>query len=71
MYKNREAGQEELLKYKKLVGDGGEYIAEVAHYPSYDGSELKEAGYATLVLIIAEGGKKEKILLDDSDEKLM
>lgn len=70
MYKNREAGQEELLKYKKLVGDGGEYIAEVAHYPSYDGSELKEAGYATLVLIIAEGGKKEKILLDDSDEKI-
>lgn len=70
MYKNREAGQEELLEYKKLVDGDGEYIAEIAHYPSYEGSELKEAGYATLVMIISEGGKKEKILLKDSDEKI-
>lgn len=70
MYKNREAGQEELLKYKKLAGDKGEYIAEIAHYPAYEGSELKEAGYATLVMIMTRGGKREKILQKDSGDKI-
>ncbi len=69
MYKNREAGQEELLRYKKLVGDKGEYIAEIAHYPSYEGSELKDAGYATLVMIYTQGGKREKLLLKDSGDR--
>lgn len=69
MYKNREAGQEELLRYKKLAGDKGEYIAEIAHYPSYEGSELKDAGYATMVMIAVQGGKREKLLLKDSGDR--
>ncbi len=57
-------GSEVDMKYKKIVGDGGEYIAMVAHYPSYENSELKDGGYATVVYVINEGGtKKESKLL--------
>ncbi|MDY7223276.1 glycoside hydrolase N-terminal domain-containing protein [Halalkalibacterium halodurans] len=34
------------LRYKKLVGPNADYIAQVAHYPSYPGSELIDGGYA-------------------------
>ncbi|MBQ7295777.1 MAG: glycoside hydrolase N-terminal domain-containing protein [Clostridia bacterium] len=51
-------GSEVDIKYKKLTGDDGEYIAMVAHYPDYENSELKEGGYATVVYIINEGGIK-------------
>lgn len=70
MYKNREAGDEELLEYKKLVDEEGNYIAEIAHYPTYKGSELAEAGYATLVYVVTEGGTKKKILGKDTKEKI-
>lgn len=51
-------GSEVDLKYKKLVGDNCEYIGFVAHYPDYENSELKDGGYATVVYVVAEGGKK-------------
>lgn len=57
-------GSEVDMKYKKLTGDEGEYIAMVAHYPSYENSELKKGGYATVVYVINEGGsrKTDKLL---------
>ena len=52
-------GSEVDLKYKKLVGDGCEYIGYVAHYPDYENSELKNGGYSTVVYVITEGGEKK------------
>lgn len=57
------------LKYKKLVDEKGSFIAMVAHYPDYENSELKNGGYATLTYVIADGGQKEKILLDKNTEE--
>ena len=51
-------GNEVDLKYKKLVGDGCEYIALVAHYPDYENSELRNGGYSTVIYVVAEGGSK-------------
>ncbi len=51
-------GNEKDIQYKKIVGDDCEYISMVAHYPDYENSELKNGGYATVVYVIAEGGKK-------------
>lgn len=64
-------GSEVDMKYKKLVGDDGEYIAMVAHYPSYENSELKNGGYATMIYVINEGGikRKSRFLLDVKDEQ--
>lgn len=53
-------GSEVDMKYKKIVGDNGEYIAMVAHYPSYENSELKNGGYATVIYVINEGGIKRE-----------
>lgn len=53
------------LQYKKLVGENGEYLAFVAHYPDYENSELKKGGYATVCYIVCEGGSKEVVSLDD------
>lgn len=53
-------GSEVDMKYKKIVGDDGEYIAMVAHYPSYENSELKNGGYATVIYVINEGGIKRE-----------
>ncbi len=51
-------GNEKDIQYKKIVGDDCEYISMVAHYPDYENSELKNGGYATVVYVIAEGGRK-------------
>ncbi len=51
-------GNERDIQYKKIVGDDCEYISMVAHYPDYENSELKDGGYATVVYVICEGGKK-------------
>lgn len=56
-------GNEVDLKYKKIVGEGCEYISFVAHYPDYENSELKNGGYATVVYVICEGGSKKEISL--------
>lgn len=63
-------GSEVDMKYKKLVGADGEYIAMVAHYPSYENSELKDGGYATVVYVINEGGtKRESKYLNNVKDK--
>ena len=57
------------MQYKKLVDEDGSYIAQAAHYPSYEGSELKNGGYAGVTYVLNIGGTKEKILLENTDEK--
>ena len=47
---------EENLLYKKLSDDEGSFIAMVAHYPAYEGSELSEGGYAGMTRILVSGG---------------
>ena len=47
-------GSEVDIRYKKYADKDG-YMTFVAHYPSYEGSELKEGGYATVCYIISEG----------------
>ncbi|XEC96025.1 glycoside hydrolase N-terminal domain-containing protein [Paenibacillus tarimensis] len=71
MYKARNGMSEvEALRYKKLVGPDAEYIAQVAHYPSYPGSELIDGGYAGLTQVIAVNGTKKRVLLDDTNEPM-
>lgn len=62
-------GSETGIRYKKLVSDSADYIAMVAHYPSYDNSELKDGGYATLTYIVTVGGTKEKVTLDTENKE--
>lgn len=60
---------ENFMQYKKIVDEAGSYIAQAAHYPSYEGSELKNGGYAGVTYILNIGGTKEKILFENTDEK--
>ena len=46
------------------------YIAQVAHYPSYPGSELIDGGYAGLTQIIVVNGTKKRVLLADTNEPM-
>ena len=48
------------MKYKSVVPDDCSYIAQIAHYPSYEGSELYDGGYCTVTYIVAEGTKATK-----------
>lgn len=57
------------LKYKKLVGESGDYLCLVAHYPDYENSELKNGGYATFTYIVTAGGIKENVILDKNTEE--
>lgn len=61
-------GGEKDMRYKKLVDANADYIAQVAHYPAYENSELKNGGYCGLTQVIAEGGKKERIVLEESND---
>lgn len=56
------------LKYKKLVSPDADYIGQVAHYPSYSGSELAQGGFAGLTQVIVVNGIKKKVLLSGSNE---
>lgn len=58
------------INYKKIVDDNADYLGLVAHYPSYNGSELKDGGYAGITKVIVVNGTKEKILLEDSGEAI-
>ena len=71
MYKARD-GESELsaLQYKKLVDPNAAYIAQVAHYPSYPGSELIDGGYAGLTQVIVVNGTKKRVLLADTNEPM-
>ena len=61
-------GDEKNMRYKKLVDNDAAYIAQIAHYPAYENSELKNGGYCGLIRVIAEGGKKERIVLDSTND---
>lgn len=61
-------GSEVDIRYKKYADKDG-YMTFVAHYPSYEGSELKEGGYATVCYIISEGADVKTTENDLPDEK--
>ena len=61
-------GSEVDIRYKKYADKDG-YMTFVAHYPSYEGSELKEGGYATVCYIISEGANVKTTENDLPDEK--
>lgn len=61
-------GNEVDMQYKKFVDEDCSYISMVGHYPSYEGSELAEGGYAGVTRIIALGGVKKKLLEGDTKE---
>lgn len=61
-------GNEKDMRYKKLVDENADYIAQIAHYPSYENSELKDGGYCGLIRVIAVGGKKERVVLDETND---
>jgi alpha-L-fucosidase 2 len=61
---------EENMQYKKLVDEECTYISMVAHYPSYDGSELAEGGFAGVTRVIAVGGLKKKVQGNDTKESI-
>ncbi|MGO4541621.1 glycosyl hydrolase family 95 catalytic domain-containing protein [Paenibacillus sp. 2TAB19] len=58
------------LQYKKLVDPQAKYIAQVVHYPSYEGSELRNAGYAGLTQVLVVNGTKKRILLEETNETM-
>lgn len=53
-----------LQRYKKFVDDNCSYIGEVAHYPDFKQSELKNGGYAGITMILTDG---EKMFVDAPD----
>ena len=61
-------GDTQNMRYKKLVDENADYIAQIAHYPDYENSELREGGYCGFVKIIVEGGTKERIVLDETND---
>lgn len=56
------------LQYKKLVDSGANYLAQVAHYPVYQGSELAYGGYAGLTQIVVVNGTRTRMLMAGSHE---
>ena len=61
-------GNEKDMRYKKLVDDDATYISLIAHYPSYEGSELKDGGWCGFTKVIAVGGTKERVVLDSTND---
>ena len=61
-------GDTQNMRYKKLVEENAAYIAQIAHYPDYENSELKEGGYCGFTKIIVEGGNKERIVLEETND---
>lgn len=60
---------EKDIRYKRTTDDNLEYLGFVAHYPSYEGSELKDGGYATVSYIFCEGGTKELVTVEGKEEE--
>lgn len=56
------------IRYKNTVDENAEYLGFVAHYPSYEGSELKDGGYATVSYIFCEGGTREVTSVEGMSE---
>ncbi len=61
-------GNEKDMRYKKLVDEDASYIALIAHYPSYENSELKDGGFCGLTKVIVVGGEKERVVLDSTND---
>ncbi|MBQ7597694.1 MAG: glycoside hydrolase N-terminal domain-containing protein [Clostridia bacterium] len=53
-------GDEKNMKWKILAAENGESLCFAAHYPAYDGSPLKNGGYAGVTYILTEGGEKKR-----------
>ncbi|MEK4853111.1 glycoside hydrolase N-terminal domain-containing protein [Paenibacillus sp. FSL H7-0756] len=71
MYKAQDGATEvTALQYKKLVDPNADYIAQVAHYPSYPGSELADGGYAGLTRVVVINGTRRRVLLADTNEPM-
>ena len=53
-------------RYKIIVPEDAAYVAMVAKYPEYSGSELVDGGYGGVTYIIAEGENAKKTKIDIS-----
>lgn len=60
---------EKDIRYKRTADENLEYLGFVAHYPSYEGSELIDGGYATVSYIFCEGGTKELVTVEGKEEE--
>ena len=61
-------GGEKDMQYKKLVDEDATYIAQIAHYPNYENSELKYGGYCGFTKVIIVGGHKERVVLESTND---
>ena len=55
------------MKYHKFSVDNGSCIGMIAHYPDYEGSELKECGYLTISRIYVKNDFEEIIVLTKAE----
>ena len=53
-------GDEKNMKWKVLAAENAESLSFAAHYPAYEGSPLKNGGYAGVTYILTEGGEKRR-----------
>ena len=71
MYKARDGDVRAYGTPIQKAGDpNAAYIAQVAHYPSYQDSELIDGGYAGLTQVIVVNGTKKRVLLADTNEPM-
>ncbi len=57
-------------RYKRLAGEDGSYLGHIAHYPSYENSELKNAGFASVTRVVTIGGSKKRVDLGVIDDAM-
>ena len=67
-YPGMQSNNESNMHYKKVGADDGSLLTLVAHYPAYEGSELKDGGYAGVTRILTVGGTRELVYGEESDE---
>ena len=67
-HEDGDQADEANIKYKEIVSDDATYLAQVAHYPDYEGNYLQNGGFAAVSVVIVEGGKKTA-LKEDTDDK--
>ena len=69
--KDGDQKDETNIQYKELVADDATYLAQVAHYPDYENSSLKNGGFVAVTYVIVDGGEKtaKKINTTDSYNK--
>ena len=51
------------LRYVHLAAADGSSLAQVCHYPAYEGSELAEGGYACAARVLVRGGSARRVSL--------